>query len=185
MRKIIPALLLVFMTSFTSVQAQTVLFQDPELLKAASLGDYDKIRSALVKGDNPDTVNVQNETPLIIATKGEYFDIVELLLEYNANINWQDSIGNTAIFYSVDKSAYEMVEFLIENKANPNIQNRNGITALMIAAVIGDRDILQMILDTDPDLTLRDYTGRTLLDYARNSRNRGAENILRNAGATD
>jgi len=185
MRTTLSALIVLLISSMVPALGQTVLFQDAELIQAAKVGDYDRTRLALIKGDNSDTANFENETPFIVASKGEYIDILELLLEYNASINWQDSLGNTALFYAVDKSSYDLVDFLLENNAMQNITNKSGVTPLMTAAIIGDRDVLHLLLNKNPDLTLKDYTGRTLLDYARDSRNRDAVNILSKAGATD
>lgn len=185
MRNIFTAIIILLLSSLTPVSAQTVLFQDDELIQAAKLGDYEKIRSALTKGDNPDTANSQGVTPFIIAAKGEYIDIMELLLENRASINWQDSLGNTALFYAVDKTAYETVAFLLENGANPNVQNDSGVAVLMTSAITGDQNIIRLLLDKNPDLTLKDYTGRSVLDYARDSRNRNVEEMLRRAGASE
>jgi hypothetical protein len=63
-------------------------------------------------------------------------EIIEMLLKNGANINQQDNMGNTPIFYAIDMKNIDLVKTLMKNNALVNIdkyKNINGITPLKYA----------------------------------------------------
>jgi hypothetical protein len=55
----------------------------------------------------------------------------------------------------------------------------------MLAVRFNRLGALRALLQRKPDLTLLDYTGRSALGWARDSRDRRAESMLKRAGARD
>jgi len=49
--------------------------------------------------------------------------IVKLLLKFKAEVNIQDSDGNTALIYACDNKRVEVIKLLMEAGADPKIQN--------------------------------------------------------------
>jgi hypothetical protein len=52
--------------------------------------------------------SIMGYTPLHIAVYYGYFDIVPILLEHGADVNIQDSRGNTVLHYLVTEAIYEL-----------------------------------------------------------------------------
>lgn len=75
---------------------------------------------------HPEYLNMQEEksgcTLLFKAVAAGYYDIVELLLELNADPDKQNIYGETPLHQAVENGNYKIINILLERGANPNIQ---------------------------------------------------------------
>lgn len=72
-------------------------------------------------------VQVYGDTALHFATKYEQTSTVELLLEYEADVNVVNELGQTPLFYAVNESRnYEIIKLLIEYGARIDIIDKHG-----------------------------------------------------------
>ena len=105
--------------------------------------DYCNYYSGYFKGN----LHLNKVTPLFVAvvcTKNR--DMIDLLIEYGANINAEDSINSTPIMKVFNQENIEHYKFLISRGANINLQNKEGNTALHYVIRQHDFDIaLQLI----------------------------------------
>ena len=60
-------------------------------------------------------------TPLFVAAYSGHCNIIKLLVEHNADINWQDDDGMTSLWLATEFGELETVKCLLEQGANPNI----------------------------------------------------------------
>jgi ankyrin repeat protein len=60
-------------------------------------------------------------TPLFVAAHAGHCNIIKLLVEHKANINWQDDDGMTALWLATEFGELKTVKCLLEQGANPNI----------------------------------------------------------------
>ena len=60
-------------------------------------------------------------TPLFVAAYAGHCNIIKLLVGHNADINWQDDDGMTALWLATEFGELETVKCLLEQGANPNI----------------------------------------------------------------
>jgi len=60
-------------------------------------------------------------TPLFIAAYAGHCNIIELLVQHKADINWQDDNGMTALFLATEFGKLKTDECLLEQGADPNI----------------------------------------------------------------
>ena len=110
----------------------------------------------------------------ITNTRENGLDKVRKLLKQGADINYQDSRGDTALICAVAESGKnsteETVKLLIDSGANLNIQNKTGLTALMCAAGDVTRHsttaAVRMLIDAGANLNLQDKCGLTALMMA-------------------
>lgn len=72
-------------------------------------------------------------TPLIIASKLGYLSIVKLLVQYNADINQQDSLSFTPLMFAAKEGHREIVKYLLELNADIKLKELSGKTALKLA----------------------------------------------------
>lgn len=75
------------------------------------------------------------------------------------------------------------VKALLSAGAYVNYQNERGETALMLAAANKHDDVLQFLLETGADKKILCARGRHALDYALESKNKFAAEILKSVRA--
>ena len=164
-------------------KAQNLLDGNP-LFDYARNGDAGAIDYLIKKGANIGEATPTGETVLHIGAANGHFEVVELALQQGARVDLEDRGGNTALTRATAQGYTAIVERLLEAGANLNHQTGEGMTPVMLAVRLNRLSTLQSLLDRRPDLEVLDYTGRSALDWARDARDRRAENMLRRAGAT-
>ena len=138
------------------------------------LGNIETIQMFLKKKNNKiDFVTQEGYHPLVYAARVNNMDAVKLFLaSTDVGVNSQNRFGNTALISAAEKGNVEMVEYLINNGADIEHQNNEGQTAAM-KAVKGNRYyVLKIFLDQNINLNLSDYSGRTIKDMAKQSRDK-------------
>lgn len=108
----------------------------------SSVGDNPEIIMELIKnGINVNDTeiyspseNIEGHSPLTLAAKLNYKNIIKILLENSADPNYQvKSNLNSCLHYAIMKNNEEMTRILIEFKANINILNKNDDTPINMA----------------------------------------------------
>ncbi len=78
--------------------------------------------------------NIEGHSPLTLAAKLNYKNIVKILLENSADPNYQVKYNlNSCLHYAILKNNEDMTKILIESKANINILNKNEDTPINMA----------------------------------------------------
>ena len=73
-----------------------------------------------------------------------------------------------------------MIEKLIENKADIHKQDSNGMTAMMHAIEKMNLNAVRILSTKRLDLSLTDFSGKTIFDYTNRSRNLHIKRIIGN-----
>lgn len=121
--------------------------------------DYNKL-----KGVDPNIVNNEGESALILAIKNKYYETVNVLLKYKADINYIDKNGDTALFYllknyvngehiknynadySIDLKG---IKKIVENNAiNLNYVNNSKFSVLNLITKKIEKDVLKLFKKT-------------------------------------
>ncbi|GMR60506.1 hypothetical protein PMAYCL1PPCAC_30701, partial [Pristionchus mayeri] len=87
------------------------------------------------------------EYPLSFAACMNHHDCVRLLYVYKANINAQDTNGNTVLHMCVIHENLEMLRLIIELGANIRIQNKQKLTPLTLAAKLAKKRMFTELLE--------------------------------------
>ena len=103
----------------------------------------------------------EGETGLISAAKYGYMNVVELLLEHNADVNASDNGGYTALINAAKYGYKETVELLLQYNSNVNSKTIYGETGLILAARYGYKDVVHLLLEHNADgNTMQNHDGR-------------------------
>jgi len=107
-----------------------------ELHVAADNGNLKAVKEYLALEYSPNVFDEIGRTPLHYATRNEFFEIAEVLIQNGADINAHDekTIGHTPIADIAGRCSLKMIQFLIKHGANPNIRGWMRLSALETAA---------------------------------------------------
>lgn len=128
---------------------------------------------------NPDRCG--GNTALSLAACYGNKEVVQLLLQVNADLNHQDTHGYTALNWAAYNGQTAVVQVLIQTKAALDLQNQDGKTALMWAAYHGKTEVTQMLVQAKADLDLQDKKGYTALKWGTSLGKAGVVQVLQDA----
>ncbi|MBP1627849.1 MAG: Ankyrin [Holophagaceae bacterium] len=125
-------------------------------------------RGTFVDGFN----NQWERTPLILASKRGFTELVDLLLDRGADVNARDRIdgsplerGGTALIWAASGDHLETLQALFNHSKKPdvNLRNKDGASALWKACENESLEAVKLLLAKGAKPNLTDYTGRSVL----------------------
>lgn len=147
-------------------------------LRGAALEGMTKSAGEAIRfGAAVDETDEYGTTPLILAAIRGHDRIVKLLLDAGADPSRENDDRISPIFGAAANCNDPVVTLLLRRGANPNARNLTRQTPLMRAAENGCAVVVKELLKArGTDLKATDDTGRTALDYARESAVLGLDN---------
>jgi ankyrin repeat protein len=149
------------------------------LHEASEVGDLEKIILLIEQIQHEigieidvDMVDESGETSVLIASGEGYPDIVEYLIQNEADVNIATYSGETPLMQVAQNSIINkdtqlnIVEQLIKARANINCQDKYGKTPLILATESNSPKIVSKLLESGADISIRDKHGETALDIA-------------------
>lgn len=128
------------------------------------------------KGANKDKAKIRKNVSktsavLALATKANFVDIVQLLVDAGVDINYQDEQGETALHVAArfghDKCAKILLEGTKDQKADTEIAEYTySWTPLFIACVDGSLGVVELLIEAGADLERCDSSGWTAKEHA-------------------
>lgn len=122
------------------------------LIYAVNFDNEDMVKLLLEKGADANTVaKIENEhteispTPLMNAAYKGNTNIINMLLENNADINYATDFGITALMMAANFNRFESAKILLENNADTSVTNGYGKTALDMAKEQDYKDIVSLL----------------------------------------
>lgn len=105
------------------------------------------------------------ELPLCLAVSFERTQMIELLLEFGADVNAANRRGHTPLYHAVDQGRLEAVELLLKQQdTNLQAPDHSGSTALHVATKRNHKSIVNLLLaNPNVDINCRDGHGNTPL----------------------
>jgi len=127
------------------------------------------LKVGLAQGSDPNEVDRDRRTPLILAAIDNLLEVAKLLLESGANVNAQDGLGNSALHYASQEYHCGMAKLLLDNGAIVDVQDKHGNTPLWRAVFYsrGRGDAIEILLKAGADKNHRNNIGKTPLDLAK------------------
>lgn len=117
---------------------------------------------------HPDKVDVvrSDKTALQIASHQGLTAVVELLNQFGADINLQDSEGDTALHYAAFGNQPTTAATLLKGGADGNRLNKNKCSPLHVAVNKGFTDVVKTFLSCSCNVNAQDSYGDTVLHDA-------------------
>jgi ankyrin repeat protein len=148
-----------------------------ELKKAATISICLSMESKLLNKDNivrllkmgADTnqINSEGNSLLIIASMNGSNDMVELLLQNGASIDYRSTnFGMSALYIASQQNHISVVTLLLDHKADINAPSKGGFNSLYIASQHGHHHIVNLLLERNADINTQSDNGSTPLIIA-------------------
>ncbi|MEH7392766.1 ankyrin repeat domain-containing protein [Bacillus sp. JJ1474] len=159
-----------------------------DVFQAIESNDLAALEKALIS--NQSLSNIENDqglTPLGIASHFGHKDSVQILLNYNADINAVSHSkiefipSNTALHAAIaGERNLEVIELLLKNNAKTNIFDSNGHTALHTAAFHDNNsDLISLLIKHGASVHAKVDGGKTALEIAIEQGNNQVAELLR------
>jgi len=130
---------------------------------------YDNLQAIEIMDNYNVNYNIQDKfgyTPLHVCIRIRNAKIANKLIN-KSNVNKQNNIGETALHSACNNEDVDLVKLLIDNNADPNIADyEKKLTPLIYSGVLGNVEIINILLTKDINFNLQDYNGNTALHYA-------------------
>lgn len=162
------------------LQCSQLLLEDAracaELGSAVQSGEPDQVAHVLLEHQSsPDDVQRLVNLPvhldhsaLIVASFRGLEEVVRLLLAFDADPNYQTSIGVTALMMASESGFSKVVDMLLKAGADVDTTNKTfGATALMLASGCGEANVVETLLAAGADTEVKNMSfGATALMLA-------------------
>jgi ankyrin len=135
------------------------------ILKAARLGDLDKVRWCLNRRVSANCRDSKDMTPLHIAAEGGFDDMLILLLDRHADYEAVTKDGS-ALHYAVSFKRDRCILYLLEWGVDTQSRDKDLCVPLHLAAMRGQGSSVNLLLDFKADIEAKSMWGSTALHYA-------------------
>lgn len=122
-----------------------------------------------------DARNLQDETPLMLASLKGQTDIAVQLIAMDADVN---KPGWTPLHYASTHGHLAIMQALLDHHAYIDASSPNGSTPLMLAAMYGTPSAVKLLLEAGADPALKNHLGLTAIDFAQRANRPEAVEII-------
>ncbi|XP_036934883.1 ankyrin repeat and SAM domain-containing protein 6-like isoform X1 [Acanthopagrus latus] len=163
-----------YLDSITTVRPQTDdERRRPDVFSALKLGNSQLVKEILE--EDPTQVNSSNQegaSPLMMAAVSGQLEVVQLMVEKNADIDKQDGVhGWTALMQATYHGNKDIVKYLLSQGADVNLRAKNGYTAFDLVMLLNDPDtelvrlLASVCMQVDKDKSK--HRGKTLMTRSK------------------
>lgn len=126
-------LTVVFLSAAMFSRAQNI---NNQLLAAVKTKNLPLVQLSLKSGADANAIEVTSNvrvSALILAVVTRDMDIVRVLVEHKAEVNWRDGFGDTALMYAAQTGDMAIIGYLLNNGADIHAKDLHGNTVLSAA----------------------------------------------------
>jgi ankyrin repeat protein len=151
--------------SSTVIQDQ---YGDAPLMLAALNGHYDVLKVLIEANCDVNVKNYDADTALHYAAKKGFLNCCELLIDAGAEVDTENQWDYTPLVFAITENREDVVELLLEMGADVNqkCMPKRGRSSLHHAVQRGNLQIVQLLLQYNCDVDIRDSSGNTPLIIA-------------------
>ncbi len=143
-----------------------------ELLDAVADDALNRTKRLLEEGADANALDERGRPALLVAIANRVSrDMVELLLEYGADLFWTTEEGVGLLDEAVERNRLDLVELFIQKGLDPaTTRRKSGMTAFMLAACFDYIEMMELLYDKGADIYAVDELGLSAADFARKLR---------------
>ena len=139
--------------SLNDLRDMGVCIDDPMLMKAefvalAATGNFNLVKEALLRGEDPNSMDYTGATAMHAAASNKHQDVMELLKRAGAKVDSRDKNMITPLLAAVMKGHLPAVRQLIESGADRDATEKNSRNALYFAMTSGSLNMAKFFVNT-------------------------------------
>ena len=163
--------------------------RDNRFLQSCEAGDWEEVEQNLRALQNPDldTTTLWVDSPLTLAAQLGHTDVVRLLLEAWANIEWRSKVEDMdelrALHMAAAGGYLEVVRLLLDFGADREARSTLGERPLHMAVRSGRAEVVSLLLDSGADKDVTSMFDNRPLHYAVKEGLSDVAELLLDAGA--
>ncbi|MGZ3650145.1 MAG: ankyrin repeat domain-containing protein [Bdellovibrionota bacterium] len=146
-----------------------------DLMKAALSGALDKVTELVTASANPvgdlRKTDAEGRSVVHYAAMGGAVDVLKFLVEKGIQLNTADAKRRTPLFFAALYKQNDAFDFLLTQGGKINQQGMGGMTIAMVGAFSGNMHILKCAVERGVRIEAKDHSGKTALDFAKQSKN--------------
>ena len=140
------------------------IFHEKVFLKAVKKSDYAKASEMIQMNVSLNSLDSDGLVPIAYALANEDSKMFDLLSEAGARTNIKILDESSLLIFYINNNRFMLIDKLIEHGSDLNKQDSNGMTAMLSRKKF--------------DVSLTDFSGKTIFDYSNLSRNISIKRII-------
>ena len=169
--------------SLSQLREMGVFMDDPmitksEFVRCAAVGDFQSVKSSLLRGEDPNCTDYTGCTALIAAAGNRHSDMCELLIRAGADAEKRDTNQFTPLLATVKKGFMDIVRQLCEYGADRTAKDKNKRNGLYFALTSGSIDMVKFFLNSTNSNEPETLWGFTPMHTAANQGNQELVEML-------
>ena len=156
------------------------IFHEKVFLNAIKKSNHNKVSEMLQKNVSVNSIDSDGLAPIAYALANEDAKMFDLLVKSEEKINIKILDESTLLIFYINNNRFSLIEKLIEHGSDLNKQDSNGMNAMMHAIEKSNINAVGMLAQKDFDVSLTDFSGKTIFDYSDLSRNIALKRIIEN-----
>ncbi|EAY02659.1 hypothetical protein TVAG_253100 [Trichomonas vaginalis G3] len=156
------------------------------LIKSIFTNQIELSRYLISHGANVNIKDFSGQSALHYAVRSPIYskDAIQVLIENGADINSQNSHGDTALMLSLQQQKLYLLKMLLDyNKYNFGLFDQSGMNIIDKASFLGNNEAIELLLDHGCDVNLKNNDGYIPLSYALLGKQYEAAKLLLSKGA--
>jgi len=133
---------------------------------AAKCNAIEIVKILLSRGVDVDLASKKKETPLLFAINNNHLNMVKLLVESGADVNYISN-GSPLLTYACSQGKTQIASYLLEKKADPSKKDKHQNTALHLASCEGNyHELVELLLKNLNNVNEKNGRGKSALYLA-------------------
>jgi ankyrin repeat protein len=137
-----------------------------DLLEAAKYGDVKTTKRWVGCSESCVANDTYGKRPLALAAANGHVEVVRVLLEGGADIQWTDNYMETALHKAASNGHLEVCRLLLDWGAVVNTPGEGLASVLHKAARHGDLSVVKLLVERGADVSSKEFYGDTVADWA-------------------
>ena len=170
----------------TELEKKGYIYTESSFVECAKKGDLEAAKLFLAEGIDVNATNERGQTALMRAVEYQHTEVVTLLLERGADVNFTKAYVDRSAFMEAANSGNPVImKQLVERGAKINETDRQGYTPLHYACTWGHVEAVKLLIKLGANPDIRNVLGVTPMMVATQNAHSEVVQILKDAGAKE